>query len=328
MVRIMAATAARCLGAAWPRRLRAQCTRHRCRPALRTRRAAARRPSWSSAMTSLTPRSPRSASVRRNPVQKTSASEAPVATPRTSRRPSVLTPTATMTATLTIRPPCRDFSPGSGFAGPRPGSGGVDPQVGPMALDRSAEERLDALVPPQAAGRLGTPASMSSHRRETWLPRVRLRLPEGMLGDAGAAHGLDQVVDRTGRDPVHVSLLNDRGQSLLRGATWLQEGREVRSFAQLRDGQLDPADAGLPATLAVAVPVVDPLRAPHPGRGPGEPVDLGLHQPLARVGQQLANQVRIGTLLEQLQQRHSLVGHRRLRWVPGLATRTFTEDRR
>ena len=40
------------------------------------------------------------------------------------------------------------------------------------------------------------------------------------------------------------------------------------------------------------------------------------------------NSIRIGTLLEQLQQRHSLVGHRRLRWVPGLATRTFTEDRR
>src|SRR5215213_11248622 len=120
-------------------------------------------------MTSLTPRRPRSASERRNPVQKTSASEAPVATPRTSRRPSVLTPTATMTATLTIRPPCRDFSPGSGFAGPRPGSGGVDPQVGPMALDRSAEERLDALVDVLAQTRdLAPPGQAPPARGHAW----------------------------------------------------------------------------------------------------------------------------------------------------------------
>src|SRR5215213_8709584 len=129
-------------------------------------------------------------------------------------------------------------------------------------------------------------------------------------------------------DPMYVSLLDDRGQGLLRGATRLQESREVRALAQLRDRELDPTDPCLPATLPVAVPVIGPIRAPHPSRSPGEPVDLGLHQPLARISQQLANQVRIGTLLEQLQQRHSLVGHRRLRWVPGLATRTFTEDGR
>ena len=45
-----------------------------------------------------------SASERRNAVQNVSASEAPVATPSTSRRPSVFTPTAIITATETIRP--------------------------------------------------------------------------------------------------------------------------------------------------------------------------------------------------------------------------------
>ena len=68
------------------------------------------------------------------------------------------------------------------------------------------------------------------------------------------------------------------------------------------------------------------VRAPR--RGAGELLDLGRHQPLGGKGQQLADQVRVGALLDQLQQRHSLVGHRRLRLVPGLATRTFTEDRR
>src|SRR3954451_4094702 len=54
-------------------------------------------------MTSFTPRKPRSASERRNAVQNGSASDAPVATPNTSRRPSVFTPTAIITATETIR---------------------------------------------------------------------------------------------------------------------------------------------------------------------------------------------------------------------------------
>src|SRR3954463_13689799 len=60
-------------------------------------------------MTSFTPRKPRSASERRNAVQNGSASDAPVATPSTSRRPSVFTPTAIITATETMRPAWRDF---------------------------------------------------------------------------------------------------------------------------------------------------------------------------------------------------------------------------
>ena len=40
----------------------------------------------------------------------TGASEAPVATPSTSRRPSVFTPTATIVAVETIRPPSRAFT--------------------------------------------------------------------------------------------------------------------------------------------------------------------------------------------------------------------------
>src|SRR3977135_1494445 len=47
-------------------------------------------PSWASEMTSLTPRSPRLASLRRKSVQKVSASEVPIARPSTSRRPSPL----------------------------------------------------------------------------------------------------------------------------------------------------------------------------------------------------------------------------------------------
>jgi hypothetical protein len=74
---------------------------------LRDRRPSA--PSWASEMTSFTPRRPRRASLRRNSTQNGSASEGPMSMPRTPRRPSVLTPTAMITATETMRPFRRTF---------------------------------------------------------------------------------------------------------------------------------------------------------------------------------------------------------------------------
>jgi transposase len=85
-------------------------TRQRCQLALRIFEIAALMPSWASGTTSFTPRSPRRASLRRKAVQKGSASDGPMSIPRTSRRPSALTPTATMTATETIRPFWRTFT--------------------------------------------------------------------------------------------------------------------------------------------------------------------------------------------------------------------------
>jgi hypothetical protein len=70
------------------------------------------------------------------------------------------------------------------------------------------------------------------------------------------------------------------------------------------------------------------VRAAHPVGSAGELIDLGGHQPLAGKRQQLTDQIGIGALLDQLEQGHSLVGHRRLRFGSRLATRTSTEDRR
>ena len=61
-------------------------------------------------MTSLTPRRPRRASLRRNSLQKVSASEGQMSRPSTSRRPSLLTPMAMTTAMETMRPACRTFT--------------------------------------------------------------------------------------------------------------------------------------------------------------------------------------------------------------------------
>jgi len=106
-VAMKAETTRRPLFPAWASALRMKWTRQRCQVAQSTFDTAALMPSWASDTTSLTPRSPRLVSLRRNSVQIASASDVPISMPSTSRRPSVFTPTAMMTATETMRPPRR-----------------------------------------------------------------------------------------------------------------------------------------------------------------------------------------------------------------------------
>src|ERR1700712_232239 len=113
MVLIIALTAGRCLAGTWASALRIRWIRQRWSVAWKTFEAAARSPLWWSAMTSLVPRRPRSASERRKLSQKGSASDGDYH----GRR---------------------DDAPGLS----RFDVGGVDPQIGPFALDRAGEEGI------------------------------------------------------------------------------------------------------------------------------------------------------------------------------------------
>ena len=62
--------------------------------------------------------------------------------------------------------------------------GGVDPQIQPVALDRPTKEGLHLVI-----DLLAQPADPA-------------------LGDAAHSHRLDQIVDRAGRDPVDIGLLD------------------------------------------------------------------------------------------------------------------------
>jgi hypothetical protein len=187
-----------------------------------------------------------------------------MAMPSTSRRPSELTPPAL--AHLQV--------------------GRVDPQVGPIALQRAVQERLHLLV-----DLLAQPADLA-------------------LGDAAHAHGLDQVVDRAGGDAVHISLLHHGGERLLGQPARLQEGREVAAFAQLGDAQLHRAGARLPQPVAVAVALGQSLGALLAIAGAGLALDLQLHQALGRKADHLAQQIGVGALFQKRAKRHHLVGHR------------------
>jgi hypothetical protein len=50
------------------------------------------------------------------------------------------------TATETMRWLRRTFTLGSGFAGPRAGSRRIEPDIGPVALDRTIEEGFDPII--------------------------------------------------------------------------------------------------------------------------------------------------------------------------------------
>lgn len=120
--------------------------------------------------------------------------------------------------------------------------GGVKPNVGPLALQRPVQERLDLVVDLAAQ-----PAHLA-------------------LRDAGHAHRLDQFIDRAGRHTLHIGFLDHGGERLLGHPARLEEAREVAALPELGDPQLDRAGARLP--VAVAVAVGDPLGAALAVGGP------------------------------------------------------------
>ena len=164
--------------------------------------------------------------------------------------------------------------------------GRVDPQIGPVALDRPVEEGLDPFV------------DLFAEPRDL------------ALGDAAHPHRLDQIVDRAGRDALDVGLLDHGGERLLGHPPRLQEAREVGALPQPGDAQLDRAGARLPVALAIAVALRQTLRALLPEGRAGQPADLQLHQALGGKADHLAQQIRIRALLQQPAQGHHLVGHR------------------
>ena len=164
--------------------------------------------------------------------------------------------------------------------------GRVDPEIGPVALDRPLEEGPHALV-----DLLAQAADLA-------------------LGDAGHAQRLDQLVDRAGRDALDVGFLDHRRQRLLGHPARLQEAREVAALPQLGDAQLDRPGAGLPVPVAIAVALRQPLGAALAIAGAGQALHLQLHQALGGKADHLAQQIGVGALLQQLAKGHPVVGHR------------------
>jgi hypothetical protein len=96
------------------------------------------------------------------------------------------------------------------------------------------------------------------------------------------------------------------------GSPGLQKARKVGALPELRDLQIDMADAGLPASPPVAVALGDPRRRALPQPGTSALLDLQLHQPLGPEGQHLAQKVGVRALFQKPAEGHHVGGHRGL----------------
>jgi hypothetical protein len=114
---------------------------------------------------------------------------------------------------------------------------------------------------------------------------------------------------------VDIGLLDDRGQGLLGRAPRFQEAGEVRTLAEFRNAQLDRAGAGFPGAVAVAIAMGEPIGAAAAMRCAGQALDLEVHPALRGEADHLAQEVRVGGLLQQCLQVHGGAGgHCQVRW--------------
>ena len=164
--------------------------------------------------------------------------------------------------------------------------GGVDPQVGPVPLDRPVEEGVDSLV-------------------DVFTQAAHLA-----LGDAIHPQRLHQIIDRAGRDALDVSLLDHRSQRLLSHPARFQKAGEVASLPELGDAQLNGPGARLPVTLAVTIALNKPRGRLLAVASTRQAADFHLHQPLGSKGDHIAQNIGVRGLLDQRAQVHHGIGHR------------------
>jgi len=182
----------------------------------------------------------------------------------------------------------RDRDDATIFAGLHVGR--IQPKIGPVALQWSIEKGCDLVV------------DLSAQSADL------------ALRNAGHAHCFDQIIDRARRYSLNVGFQDHRSERLLRHAARLQKGREITALAQLGDAQLDRPSAGLPNPVAIAVSVVDALRAALPMRSAGQAFDFQLHQSVRGKTDHFTQQISVRALLQQGAKAHHLIGHRRVPW--------------
>ena len=168
---------------------------------------------------------------------------------------------------------------------PRLHVGRVQPDIGPFPLDRPAQEALHPFVDLAAQ-----PGDLA-------------------LADPLHPHGLDQIIHRAGRDTLDVSFLDHRGERLLGRASRLQERGEIAAFPELRDLQLDRADARLPGPLAIAIAMIGTRGRALAVRRPGQALHLHVHHAVGDVGHHLPEEIVVRTLLNEGLQGHSVDRH-------------------
>ena len=85
---------------------------------------------------------------------------------------------------------------------------------------------------------------------------------------------------RTGRPAADPGFLDDANQRFLGGSARLRKRRKVRALPHVRNPQAERAEPRLERAIAIAVVVIQPLRAASVATGPDQPFDIGFYQDL------------------------------------------------
>src|SRR5829696_10425281 len=166
--------------------------------------------------------------------------------------------------------------------------GGVQPQIGPLALKGPVKEGVHPLVD------------------------LLAQLRDLALRDAGQPHRLHEVVHLAGGNARDPCLLDHGDQRLLARLAGFQERREVGTLAKLRDAQLKRSEARVERALAIAVAPRQALGAALVPSSADHALDIGFHQHLEHRFSNAAQGIAVPALLDQVGQWHSVVGHRDL----------------
>jgi hypothetical protein len=134
--------------------------------------------------------------------------------------------------------------------------GGIQPEIRPFAAQRPVEEGVHAVVD------IGT------------------ELADGAFADAIETHSGHQVFHAAGGNAADPGLLDHRDEGFFAGVAGLQEGREVAALAQLGDTQVQLAEAGIQAAVAVAVAIGDTLARAFVAASANLAFDIGFHEHL------------------------------------------------
>jgi hypothetical protein len=120
---------------------------------------------------------------------------------------------------------------------------------------------------------------------------------------SGHAHGLHQIIDAPGADAGDPCLLDHRDQGLLHRLARLQEAREVCASPQLGDLQVERAEPGIEAAVAVAVAPGRALAGTLVPAGTDQALNIGLHDDLQYALGNGPQKISISALREQLGKR-------------------------
>ena len=177
--------------------------------------------------------------------------------------------------------------------------GRVEPQVGPLPLDRPLQKGI--------------------HPDIDALAQLRYLA----LRDPAHPHRLHEIVHLAGRHALDPGLLDHRHQGLFGRPARLKETGEVRTLPQLRDLQIQRPQPRVEGTVAIPVALRGALLAPLVAARADLPFHVVGHQPPQHLLGQILHEVAPAALQKRVQQWHGVVGHRALRFVSRVSNPTL-----